>query len=73
MPQQIIIIYAGIHGFLDNVPVEKVRAFEKELLSIVQMEHSGLLDEIEKEKVLNEDNKPKIEAALKECLTLFVS
>ncbi len=71
--QQIVIIYAGIHGFLDNVPTDKVKAFEKELLSIIQMEHSDLLDEIEKEKVLNEDNKPKIESAIKECLSLFVS
>ena len=71
--QQIIIIYAGINGFLDNVPVEKVGAFEKELMSIIQMEHSDLLAEIESEKVLNDDNKPKIEAAIKECLSLFVS
>ena len=35
--QQIIIIYAAINGHLDTIPVEKVRAFEKELFSIIQM------------------------------------
>ena len=69
--QQIAIIYAAINGFLDNVDVDKVRAFEKELFSIIQMEHSDLLDLIESEKVLTDDIKAKIEAAIKECSSLF--
>ncbi len=69
--QQIAIIYAAINGFLDNVEVNKVRAFEKELFSIIQMEHADVLDQLENEKVLTDEIKSKIESALKECASLF--
>ena len=69
--QQIIIFYAAINGFLDNVPVNKVRDFEKELYSILQMEHSDVLTILETEKVLSDDVKAKIETAIKECSSLF--
>ena len=71
--QQIAIIYAAINGFLDNVPVDKVRSFEKELFSIIQMEHADVLDQLESEKVLTDDIKSKIEAAINECSSLFSS
>jgi len=69
--QQIIIFYAAINGYLDNVPVDKVRDFEKELYSIIQMEHSDVLTTLETEKVLSDDVKAKIETAIKECSSLF--
>ncbi|MGC6367962.1 MAG: F0F1 ATP synthase subunit alpha [Candidatus Marinamargulisbacteria bacterium] len=69
--QQIIIIYAAINGHLDTIPVEKVRAFEKELFSIIQMEQADLYAELEKEKVLTDDIKAKIDSAIKECASLF--
>ena len=69
--QQIIIFYTAINGHLDNVPVDKVRDFEKELFSIVQMEYSDVLTSLEKEKVLSDDIKAKIDSAIKECSSLF--
>jgi F-type H+-transporting ATPase subunit alpha len=69
--QQIIIFYTAINGFLDNVPVNKVRDFEKELYSILQMEYSDVLTTLETEKVLSDDIKAKIETAIKECSSLF--
>jgi len=71
--QQIAIIYAAINGFLDNVPVDKVRSFEKELFSIIQMEYADVLNQLESEKVLTDDIKSKIEAAINECSSLFSS
>ena len=71
--QQIILVYAANNGYLDKVEVSKVRAFEKELYSIVSMEHSDIYDFINKEKVLTDDINIKIDAALKECQSLFVS
>ncbi|MEC8677839.1 MAG: F0F1 ATP synthase subunit alpha [Candidatus Margulisiibacteriota bacterium] len=69
--QQIIIFYTAINGYLDNVPVDKVRDFEKELYSIIQMEYSDVLTTLETEKVLSDDVKAKIETAIKECSSLF--
>ena len=71
--QQIIIIYAAVNGFLDDVDLDKIASFEKELFSIVQMEHSAILDEIESEKVLNDTIKSKLESIIKECCSLYVS
>ena len=70
--QQIIIIYAAI-GFLDAISVDKVRAFEKELFSITQMEHADILEQLETEKVLSDDIRAKIDIAVKECASLFAS
>jgi len=71
--QQIIIIYAAINGFLDTISVDKVRAFEKELFSITQMEHADILEQLETEKVLSDDIRAKIDVAVKECASLFAS
>ena len=50
-----------------NCPFYKIASFEKELFSIVQMEHSAILDEIESEKVLNDTIKSKLESIIKEA------
>jgi F-type H+/Na+-transporting ATPase subunit alpha len=71
--QQIILAYAVNNGFLDKVEVSKVSAFEKELYSIVSMEHSDIYDLINKENVLTDDISAKIDAAARECQSLFVS
>ena len=71
--QQIIIIYAAINGYLDSISVEKVKGFEKELFSIIQMEYPDVLTSLETEKVLTDDIRTRIEAGIKDCLQLFSS
>jgi F-type H+-transporting ATPase subunit alpha len=71
--QQIIIIYAAINGYLDSISVEKVKGFEKELFSIIQMEYPDVLTSLETEKVLTDDIRSRIEAGIKDCLQLFSS
>jgi F-type H+-transporting ATPase subunit alpha len=44
--EQVLIIYAGTQGFLDKVPVDNVRAFEKEFIKFLNEQHPELLDEI---------------------------
>ena len=68
---QISIVYAAVNGFLDNVEIDKVRQFEKELNSIIQSQYADLYDEIEKKKKLDDEIKEKLEAAIKECQKLF--
>ncbi|RAP33356.1 F0F1 ATP synthase subunit alpha [Candidatus Marinamargulisbacteria bacterium SCGC AG-439-L15] len=71
--QQIAIIFAAVDGFLDDVPVEKVREFEKELHSILTMQYGSLLDEIETKKTLDPEIKEQLSKAIKECQNLFVT
>ena len=44
---QVAVLYAVTHGYLDNVPVDGVRGYEKRLCERVQAEHSRLLERIE--------------------------
>ncbi len=44
--EQVVAIYAGTNGHLDDLPVEDVQRFETELLEYVRTTHSGLLAEI---------------------------
>ncbi|MFT5170747.1 MAG: F-type H+-transporting ATPase subunit alpha [Candidatus Marinamargulisbacteria bacterium] len=68
---QIAIVYAGVSGFLDIVPLNKIQEFEKELQSILNSQYASLLDDIESKKKLDDDIKSKLDAAIKECQKLF--
>ena len=48
MEEQTVVIYAGVNGYLDPLPVNKVRAFEDGLLALVRGKHADLLAEIGK-------------------------
>lgn len=44
---QVAVLYAVTHGYLDDVPVDGVRGYEKRLCERIQAEHSRLLERIE--------------------------
>ena len=44
--EQVVSIFAGTKGYIDDVPVADVSRFEKELLEFMRSRHSGLLQEI---------------------------
>jgi F-type H+/Na+-transporting ATPase subunit alpha len=52
--KQIAIIYCGTMGLLKDVPVNKVREFEKEYLEFLDLKHRDVLDKL-REGVLNDD------------------
>lgn len=43
---QVAIIYCGVKELLRAVPVEKIKAFEKDFLELMEMEHRDVLDAI---------------------------
>lgn len=43
---QVLSIFAGVHGFVDDVPVNKVREFEQGLLAYIKEKHPAVRDEI---------------------------
>src|SRR5271156_1597088 len=70
--KQVLIIYAGTNGVLDDLPVEQIRAFEEALYRFVENAHPGILATIREKKTLDEDLKNTMNAALKEFKTRFV-
>ena len=70
--QQIAIVYAAIHGHLDDIDLSKVQEFEKELYSLLNSQHSDLLDKLETEKELSDEIVTKFEEIIAEVRKLFV-
>lgn len=60
MEEQVVVIYAGVNGYLDALPVTKVRAFEDGLLSLVRSKHADLLNEVGTSKDLSDANAAKL-------------
>jgi F-type H+-transporting ATPase subunit alpha len=46
MEEQVIVIYAGVGGYLDPLPVARVRAFEEGLLTLMRTKHADILEDI---------------------------
>src|SRR5258706_4510735 len=67
LERQVAIMYAGTSGFLDEIPVEEVSRYEKELLETMEMKHKDILDVIASTGELKDDTAAK----LKEVLTAF--
>jgi F-type H+-transporting ATPase subunit alpha len=65
--EQVAVIYAATHGYLDTIPVEKVREFEKGLLNYLRTERSDVLTAIRETRDLAEET----EAALKDAISQF--
>jgi len=70
---QVIIIFATIHGFLDDVEIEKVKDFEKGLLEHIEEKHKSVLDKIAEEKDISDETDKKLRKAIEEFKSKFVS
>jgi F-type H+-transporting ATPase subunit alpha len=64
--KQVIIIYAATNGYLDAVPVERVRDFETELFKFLDTRRAQLLQAVVEKKELNDQIKADLNQALKE-------
>lgn len=60
---QVVSLYAGTRGHLDNIPVEDVARFESELLAYVGSRHGGMLDSIRESGKVDEDELESVVAA----------
>jgi F-type H+-transporting ATPase subunit alpha len=70
--KQVAIIYAGTNGFLDQIPVADVRAYEEELYRFLETRHPGILLAIAEKKQLDDQLKADLNAALPEFAREFL-
>jgi F-type H+/Na+-transporting ATPase subunit alpha len=66
LAKEVTIIYALTNGFLDDVPIEKVRAWEVEFHRFMETAHPEIIDVITKDKALSDDTISKLRAAIDE-------
>ena len=58
--EEVVAIYAGVRGYLDTLPLDKVREFEEKALLDIHASHPEFLKEIEDKKVISEELEGKL-------------
>ena len=69
--RQILIIYAGTNGYVDDLPLSALKRFEEELYSFVESKHPDLFADILKKRELDGDLRGKINKILEEFKRTF--
>ncbi len=64
MEEQVCVIYAGVNGYLDPFPVDRVRAFEEGLLALLHASHAPLLAAIASSRDLSDETSAKLKAVI---------
>jgi len=71
--KQVVIVFAGTSGMLDDLAVEQIRPFEAELNRFLDSSQTALLQEIREKKALDDQLKAKLNTVLKEFKARFVA
>jgi F-type H+-transporting ATPase subunit alpha len=64
--EQVVSLYAGGRGFMDDVPVEAIQKFEAEFLDFMRNSKSDILNDIAEKKALDDDIESRLKAAIEE-------
>jgi F-type H+-transporting ATPase subunit alpha len=71
--KQILIIWAGTNGYLDDMPIELCRPFEAELYRFVDSAHPGLLAAIREKKTIDDAIKAQLTSVVEEFKPRFLA
>ncbi len=69
--EQVVVIFAGVNGYTDAIPVNRVTDFEKELLESFRSNHGDILDIIRDKREISGDTEEKLKAVLDEFSRAF--
>lgn len=58
--EEVVAIYAGVRGYLDELPLSKVHEFEEKALQDIRANHPEFLSEIDEKKVISEELEGKL-------------
>ena len=61
--EQVSVIFAGVSGYLDQLPVDKVTEFEQGFLALLRSDHKDLLAEIREKRELTDDIRERLRTA----------
>ena len=71
--KQILIVFAGTNGFLDDLPVDAVRPFEKSLYEFVEASHPSLLQKIREQKALDDTLRAELSKVIGDAKERFLA
>lgn len=64
MEEEVAVLYAGVNGYIDSIEVNKLKAFEQSLLSLLRGKEKKILDSIRKEQKIIDDTEKKLKSVL---------
>jgi len=70
--KQVLMIYAGINGYFDDLPVSALRRFEEELYRFIDSKHPQIFTDIVERKALDDELKGRMNKALEAFKKTFV-
>ena len=71
--RQVILVFAGTKGFLDDVAESDIASYEQDLYQFMDTRHSDVVSRLSKEKKLDDQLAADLEAAVKEFTEQFVA
>ena len=71
MEEEVVILFAGSRGFLDDLELSEIKDFENFLLVNVKQDHADYLKEIRTEKVISDELEAKLKKYVETCVNEF--
>ena len=71
MEEQVVVLFAATNGYLDPIALNKIKAYEEELLKSIQTSHPGILESIAKEKKITKKTLDDLTSAIKSFTEIF--
>lgn len=69
--RQVISMYLGTKGYMEDIPVTDVKRFEKEALEYFEVKHNDIFEAIKKDKDISKETEEKIKSAAEEFKSSF--
>jgi len=69
--RQVVIVFAGTKGYLDELPLEDLKRFESEFLEYMDLKYSDVFKAVREEKVLSDTTIENLKKAIEEFLNKF--
>lgn len=70
--EEVVILFAGVKGYLDDLPLQEIKRFEQIALKTLKSQHPEILKLIQKEKELSKETEEKLHIFYKNLQKVFV-
>ncbi|MGP1450747.1 MAG: F0F1 ATP synthase subunit alpha [Wolinella sp.] len=71
--RQVVVIFAGARGYMDDVATSKITKFEAELYPFIEAKYPQIFEDIRTKKMIDKDTEETLSKALEEFKTVFVA
>ena len=69
--EQVILLYAGVNGYMDTIEVNQINHFEEQLMETIKKDYANILDDIRSTNALSDDNEDLLKKTLEGFLDSF--